>query len=61
MSKIPSITDPSTSDQAADYQALLGEIQTTIDKNDTLFKQIQQTNYPNAGSYSSDLLNYKRA
>ena len=42
-----------------EYQLLLGEIKATIDKNDTLFKQIQQTNYPNAGSYSSDLLNYK--
>jgi len=47
--------DPS----APDYQALLVEIQNTINKNDTLFKQIQTTNYPNAGSYSSDLLNYK--
>ena len=42
-----------------DYTALMFEIQTTIDKNDALFKQIQQTNYPNAGSYTSDLLNYK--
>ena len=42
-----------------DYTALMTEIQVTIDKNDTLFKQIQQTNYPNAGSYTSDLLNYK--
>jgi hypothetical protein len=43
----------------ADYTALMSEIQITIDKNDTLFKQIQQSNYPNAGSYTSDLLNYK--
>ena len=42
-----------------DYQLLLGEIKSTIDKNDSLFKQIQQSNYPNAGSYTSDLLNYK--
>ena len=44
---------------ATEYQALIDEIQNTIDKNDTLFKQIQQSNYPNAGSYNSDLLNYK--
>jgi hypothetical protein len=51
---------PTNSNTSTDeYQLLLGEIQATIDKNDTLFKQIQQTNYPNAGSYSSDLLNYK--
>lgn len=50
-----SLNDPS----AADYQFLLSEIQYTIDKNDSLFKQIQQSNYPNAGSYTSDLLNYK--
>ena len=35
------------------------EIKTTIDKNDNLFKLIQKANYPNAGTYSSDLLNYK--
>jgi hypothetical protein len=51
---------PTNSNTSTDeYKLLLGEIQATIDKNDTLFKQIQQTNYPNAGSYSSDLLNYK--
>jgi len=44
---------------SADYQTLMNEIKTTINKNDLLFKQIQQSNYPNAGSYSSDLLNYK--
>jgi len=43
----------------SDYSALLSEIQTTIDKNDALFKQIQESNYPNAGSYTSDLINYK--
>jgi len=48
-----SITD------ASDYQSLMSEIKITIDKNDSLFKQIQSTNYPNAGSYTSDLLNYK--
>ena len=47
--------DASTSD----YTALMSEIQTTIDKNDAIFKQIQESNYPNAGSYKSDLLDYK--
>jgi len=42
-----------------DYQNLLSEIKNTIDKNDQLFQQIQQANYPNAGNYQSDLLNYK--
>ena len=42
-----------------DYQTLVNEIKSTIDKNDQLFQQIQQSNYPNAGNYSSDLLNYK--
>lgn len=44
---------------SADYQILLTEVKNTIDKNDRLFQQIQKVNYPNAGSYSSDLLNYK--
>jgi hypothetical protein len=43
----------------SDYSALMTEIQTTIDKNDSLFKEIQKSNYPNAGSYTSDLINYK--
>jgi len=43
----------------SDYQTLLSEIKNTIDKNDLLFKQIEQANYPNAGSYTSDLMNYK--
>ena len=51
----PTNTNPETSD----YQTLINEIKTTIDKNDLLFKQIEQSNYPNAGSYKSDLLNYK--
>ena len=42
-----------------DYQTLMTEIKSSIDKNDKLFSTIQQSNYPNAGSYSSDLLNYK--
>ena len=42
-----------------DYQTLMTEIKTSIDKNDKLFSTIQQSNYPNAGTYSSDLLNYK--
>ena len=49
----------SSNESASDYTALMSEIQTTIDKNDALFKQIQQSNYPNAGTYTSDLLNYK--
>lgn len=44
---------------SSDYQKLLNEIKNTIDKNDRLFQQIQQANYPNAGNYTSDLLNYK--
>lgn len=44
---------------SSDYQNLLAEIKNTIKKNDLLFQQIQQANYPNAGNYSSDLLNYK--
>ena len=54
-------TQPATAaaDGASDYTTLMNEIKATIDKNDTLFKQIQQSNYPNAGSYSSDLINYK--
>ena len=46
-------------DNSTDYQTLMTEIKTTIDKNDALFKQIQQANYPNAGAYTSELLNYK--
>ena len=53
------MTTPTTNPTPTDYQALLSDIQTTINKNDILFKQIQQVNYPNAGTYSSDLLNYK--
>tara|TARA_B110000305_G_C19233967_1_gene536583 strand:+ start:93 stop:842 length:750 start_codon:yes stop_codon:yes gene_type:complete len=43
----------------ADYEILLSDIKKTIDKNDELFKLIQKANYPDAGSYSSTLLNYK--
>jgi hypothetical protein len=46
-------------DTSSSYQTLLLEIKNTIDKNDQLFQQIQQANYPNAGNYQSDLLNYK--
>ena len=42
-----------------DYQTLMADIKTSIDKNDKLFSTIQESNYPNAGTYSSDLLNYK--
>jgi hypothetical protein len=44
---------------SSDYQTLMNEIKQTIDKNDMLFKQIEQANYPDAGTYTSDLLNYK--
>jgi len=52
-------TSSNSMTSTSDYTSLMSEIQTTIDKNDALFKQIQQSNYPNAGSYTSDLLNYK--
>jgi hypothetical protein len=52
-------TNPVFMAQSADYQIIMAEIKKSIDKNDALFKLIQQSNYPNAGSYSSDLLNYK--
>ena len=53
-------TTPLTAASASsDYQNLLTAIKNTIDKNDRLFQQIQQANYPNAGNYASDLLNYK--
>ena len=55
----PQTTKPPTADGSSDYVTLMNEIKTTIDKNDNLFKQIQQSNYPNAGSYTSDLINYK--
>ena len=44
---------------STEYTALLNDIKTTINRNDALFKQIQQSNYPDAGTYTSDLLNYK--
>lgn len=50
---------PSVLDTSSSYNTLLLEIKNTIDKNDQLFQQIQQTNYPDAGNYQSDLLNYK--
>jgi hypothetical protein len=52
-------TNTTIPSNASDYATLMSEIKTTINKNDALFKQIQQSNYPNAGSYTSDLLNYK--
>ena len=45
--------------QNLDYENLVKEIKNTIDKNNQLFQQIQKSNYPNAGSYQSDLINYK--
>ena len=43
----------------SDYEILLSDIQKTIDRNDELFKLTQKANYPDANSYSSNLLNYK--
>jgi hypothetical protein len=54
-----SATTPNAIANSSDYQTLMTEIKTTLDKNDALFKQIQQANYPNAGAYTSELLNYK--
>lgn len=57
-----STQNPSTTaflSNSPDYQTLMAEIKGSIDKNDKLFKTIQQSNYPDAGKYSSDLLNYK--
>jgi hypothetical protein len=42
-----------------DYQTLMTDIKASIDKNDKLFNTIQESNYPDAGKYTSDLLNYK--
>ena len=33
-----------------DYNVLMSEITTTINKNNNLFKLIQKANYPDAGS-----------
>jgi len=55
----PTPTQSGSMAGSADYQTLMSDIKTTIDKNDNLFKLIQKTNYPDAGSYTSDLLNYK--
>ena len=54
----PTSTSTGTND-SYDYKSLMFEIKTTIDKNDALFKLIHKANYPNAGTYSSDLLDYK--
>ena len=57
------MSNPSTNTDSLlgsyDYQTLLDEIKISINRNDNLFKLIQKANYPNAGTYSSDLLNYK--
>jgi hypothetical protein len=58
----PSIQNPSTTaflSSSPDYQTLMTEIKASIDRNNSLFSTIQQSNYPDAGKYSSDLLNYK--
>jgi hypothetical protein len=52
-------TQPAFMSSSPEYQGIMNEIKKSIDKNDALFKTIQQSNYPDAGTYSSDLLNYK--
>jgi hypothetical protein len=44
---------------SVDYQSLMMEIKNTINKTDAVFKEIQKSNYPDAGSYTSELINYK--
>ena len=59
---IPTTTNASSLsplDTSSSYNTLLLEIKNTINKNDQLFQQIQQSNYPNAGNYQSDLVKYK--
>jgi hypothetical protein len=57
----PSLNPSTTAflSSSPDYQTLMTDIKKSIDKNDKLFNTIQQSNYPNAGKYSSDLLDYK--
>ena len=55
----PSITSVLSDAGSISYTNLLNDIKITIDRNDELFKQIQKSNYPDAGQYTSDLLNYK--
>ena len=52
-------TGPAFMANSSDYQVIMNEIKKSIDKNDAFFKLIQKSNYPNAGTYASDLLNYK--
>lgn len=56
-SNITTTTKPATT--LSDYDKLVAEIQSTIDRSDSLFKTIQQSKYPNAGEYKSDLTRYK--
>ena len=55
----PNQTQSNSMAGSADYQSLMNDIKTTIDKNDNLFKLIQKSTYPDAGTYATDLLNYK--
>lgn len=55
----PNATGSNANGSNGEYNALLTEIKNTIDRNDQLFQQIQKSNYPDAGNYQSDLLNYK--
>lgn len=55
----PSPTNTNEMNESQEYSSLMFEIKSTIDKNNDLFNLIQKTNYPNAGTYSSDLLDYK--
>ena len=50
---------PTPSGPLSDYQILLDDIKNSIAINDANFKLVQKTNYPDAETYSSELLNYK--
>ena len=57
----PNLTPATTAFMASspDYQTLMRDIKESINRNEQLFTTIQESNYPNAGTYKSDLLNYK--
>lgn len=42
-----------------DYLKLAQEIQKTINKNDSMFQELQKQSYPSQSTYESDLKNYK--
>ena len=43
----------------SDYLKLAQEIQKTINKNDSLFQEMQKQSYPSQSTYETDLKNYK--